>query len=101
MRITFVSPTVNLGGGTRVIVVYAKALERRGHVVRVVSPPPGLVPFRRKVKSFLKGNGWPGDPRPPVPHLVGSGLGHHVLERNGPVTDDHCPGVDVVIATWW
>jgi glycosyltransferase involved in cell wall biosynthesis len=101
MRITFVSPTVDLGGGTRVIVAHAKALERRGHVVRIVSLPPRLVPFRRKVKSFLKGNGWPGDPGPPVSHLDGSGLDHHVLERNRPVTDDDVPGADVVIATWW
>src|SRR3989442_15817387 len=99
MRITFVSPIVNRGGGPRVIVVYAKALERRGRVVRIVSPPPRSVPFRRKVESFLKGNGWPGDPRPSVSHLDGSGLDHHVLERNRPVTDDDVPGADVVIAT--
>jgi len=101
MRITFVSPAVNLGGGTRVIVVYAKALARMGHAVRVVSPPPGAVPFRRKVKSFLKGNGWPADPLALRSHLDGGGLDHHVLDRWRPVADDDVPDADVVIATWW
>ena len=31
MRITFISPTVNMGGGTRVVVIYAERLMRMGH----------------------------------------------------------------------
>ena len=101
MRITFVSPTVNMAGGIRVVVVYAKALAGGGHVVRLVSPPPKGVPLRRKVKSFFSGHGWPGDPPPPISYLDGSGVDHHVLDRWRPVTDGDVPDADVVIATWW
>jgi glycosyltransferase involved in cell wall biosynthesis len=101
MRITFVSPTVNLGGGTRVIAIYADALARKGHIVRIVSTPRKAVPFRRKVKSFLTGNGWLGDPPPLRSHLDGSGLDHRVMDRWRPVTDNDVPDADVVIATWW
>lgn len=101
MRITFISPTVNMGGGTKVVAIYAKALARMGHVVCLVSPPPQSVPFHRKLKSFLTGTGWPGDSPMPRSHLDGSGLDHHVLDRWRPVTDDDVPEADVVIATWW
>jgi len=101
MRVTFVLPTVGMSGGIRVVAIYAKALAARGHEVTLVSPPPRAVPFRRKVKSFLKRKGWPGDPPPPASHLDGSGLDHHVLDRCRPVTDDDVPDADVVIATWW
>lgn len=101
MKITFVLPTANLSGGFKVVVIYATALARMGHLVRLVSPPPRAVPFRRKFKSFLSGNGWPEDPPPPRSHLDGSGLHHRVLDRWRPVTDDDVPDADIVIATWW
>lgn len=100
MRITFVLPTVNLSGGIRVAAIHAKALARRGHTVRVVSPPPDVPSRRRKLKSWLNGNGWPSQ-KQPQSHLDGSGLDHHVLDRWRPVTDADVPDADVVIATWW
>jgi glycosyltransferase involved in cell wall biosynthesis len=101
MRVTFVAPMVNMGGGIRVIVVYAKALAARGHVVRLVSQPPKGAPLSRKVKSLFSGHGWPGDPPPPISYLDGSGLDHRVLDRCRPVTDEDVPDADAVIATWW
>lgn len=101
MRITFISPTVNMGGGTRVIVIYAQQLMRMGHDVQIISPPPKLVSSTRKLKSWLKGMGWPNNPSRPTSHLDGSGLNHHVLDRWRPVTDEDVPDADVVIATWW
>ena len=90
-----------MSGGTRVMAIYAKMLASMGHAVRIVSPPPPPVPFRRKLKSLLTGNGWPGDPPLPISYLDGSGIDHHVLDKWRPVTDDDLPGADVVIATWW
>jgi glycosyltransferase involved in cell wall biosynthesis len=101
MEITFISPTVNMGGGTRVVVIHAKALAQMGHVVRLVSPPPRAFLLRRKLHSFLTGNGWPGDSAAPRSHVDGSGLDHRVLDRWRPVTDDDVPDADIVIATWW
>lgn len=101
MRITFVSPTVDMSGGTKVMVIYARQLMRMGHVVRIISPPPQEIPPTRKFKSWLKGNGWPGRPPSPMSHLDGSGVDHHVLDRWRPVNDGDVPDGDVVIATWW
>src|SRR6476661_5826668 len=101
MRITFISPTVNMGGGTRVVVIYAERLMRMGHTVRIVSPPPRPISSVRKLKSWLMGNGWPGDPPPPMSYLEGTAVKHQVLDRSRPVSDDDVPDGDAVIATWW
>jgi glycosyltransferase involved in cell wall biosynthesis len=101
MRIMFISPVVNMSGGIRVMVTYAQRLMQRGHTVRIISPPPRTPPFSRKIKEWLKGNGWPSDPQPPKSHLDGSRVEHQVLDRWRAVTDDDVPDGDVVIATWW
>jgi glycosyltransferase involved in cell wall biosynthesis len=101
MRITFVSPIVNLGGGTRVMAIHAAALARMGHAVQVVSPPPRRLPLRRRVKALLQGKGWPRNVTRPASHLDGLALEHRVLERWRPVVDADVPDADVVVATWW
>ncbi len=101
MRITFISPTVNLSGGVNVMVIYARALKQMGHTVCVVSPPPPEIPLRRKRKSALIGNGWPIRSVTPQSHLDGSGLDHIVLDRWRPVSDADVPDAEIVIATWW
>jgi glycosyltransferase involved in cell wall biosynthesis len=90
-----------MSGGIRVVAIYAKALASQGHEVMLVSPPPQAVPFHRKLKSFLSGNGWPDDAPGPKSHLDRSGLDYRVLDRWRPVTDDDVPDADIVIATWW
>ena len=100
MRITFISPTVNMSGGVRVMAIYARALMKMGHDVCIVSPPPASSPPMRKLKSWLRGNGWPEDATGRS-HLDGSELDHRILDRWRPITDDDVPDGDVVIATWW
>jgi glycosyltransferase involved in cell wall biosynthesis len=100
MRITFVLPTVNLSGGIRVAAIYAQELAQRGHTVRLISRPPRAASKADKIKSVLKGKGWPV-PRPNVSHLDGAGLDHRVIERSRPIIDSDVPDGDVVIATWW
>jgi glycosyltransferase involved in cell wall biosynthesis len=100
MRITFISPT-NLSGGVRVVAIYAQALAQMGHEVCVVSPAPGMTPWRQKLKSWLKGNGWPDDPELQKSHLANLELDHRILDCWRPVIDNDVPDGDVVIATWW
>lgn len=100
MRITFILPVVSMGGGIKVVGIYAKALADKGHKVVLISPPLPDMPLRRKIKSFITGHGWP-DHRQPGSHLDGLGLDHRLLDRWRPVTDADVPDADVVIATWW
>src|SRR5215468_5208918 len=100
MRINFVLPDAGMSGGTRVIAIYARALAQMGHEVRVVSLPLPTIPYREKLKSWLKGNGWPRD-FAQQSHFDGVEVDHHVLDHWRPISDDDVPDGDVVIATWW
>src|SRR5207247_7481076 len=55
MRITFVLPTANLSGGTRVVAVYAAELMRRGHRVCVVSLPAPRPTLMALVRALVGG----------------------------------------------
>jgi glycosyltransferase involved in cell wall biosynthesis len=101
MRITFVLPTATMGGGNRVVAIYARELARRGHQVSLVSIPPKPEPLRRKLSSWLKGSGWSADQRRLRSHLDDEQLDHKVLQSWRPVTNNDVPEADVVIATWW
>src|SRR5690242_6780874 len=99
MRITFVTPPLGLGGGTRVVVIYAQHLMRMGHAVRIVAPPPARVPLKQKVKAWLNGDVRLGNSS--ESYIDGSGVDHHILGRPRAVIDADVPDADVVIATWW
>jgi glycosyltransferase involved in cell wall biosynthesis len=101
MRITFVLPVVDMGGGTRVVVIYARALKSMGHIVRLISTPPDTYPFSQKLRSWVTGKGWPGKPPAPRSHLDGSGLEHKVIDSARPITTDDVWDADIAIATWW
>jgi glycosyltransferase involved in cell wall biosynthesis len=101
MRVTFICPTASVGGGSRVVAIYARSLKQMGHEVCVVSPPPQLIAPTQKVKSWLKGHGWPDEKARGRSHLHGADFDHRVLDRYRPVTDEDVPDGDVVIATWW
>jgi glycosyltransferase involved in cell wall biosynthesis len=101
MRVNFVLPDANLGGGTRVISMYAERLRRRGHDVLVVSTPHKHPSFQQKLRSLCRGAGWPGRPCRQPSHLDGLAVEHRILERWRPVADRDLPDADVVIATWW
>ncbi len=100
MRVTFVLPDANLGGGTRVIAMYAKHLQRRGHQVLALSTPRKLPPFRNRIAWFLKGHGWPRS-KPGPSHFDGLDVEHRVIDRFRPICDSDLPDADVVVATWW
>ena len=94
MRITFVLPAANLGGGNRVIAMYAEHLRRRGHQILVVSTKQEVPHLLDRIKLFIKGYGWwPSDPGPS--HFDGLELEHRVINRFRPVTDSDLPDADV------
>src|SRR4051794_36564365 len=102
MRITFVLPDVNLGGGTRVLAIYADRLTRRGHKVVVVGTPMPRPTLSLRARWLLKGHGWPRYQRCTASHFDGvEGVDLRLVDRRRPITDADVPDADVVIATWW
>lgn len=113
MKITFVTAPDNLGGGNRVIAIYAQHAEALGHEVNIVLPPQRAVAKRERITEalrMLKRR----EPRSalaqlsrlrPAPHVPGflerSGCKLSVLESFRPVRNADVPDADVVIATWW
>ena len=96
MRITFIAPCLYIGGGVKVMAIYARQLTRMGHRVRIVSQPPTAVAPLTKIKAWLGR----GDSRPRARVDI-SGLDHRELDRCRPITNSDVPEADVVIATWW
>jgi glycosyltransferase involved in cell wall biosynthesis len=100
MRITFVAPFADLGGGIRVISIHADRLRRRGHEVLVVSQPRGRATLREQVRSIVRGRGLIRRPRVES-HMDHVDVPHRVMPRWQAVTDADLPDADVVIASWW
>src|SRR5439155_12320757 len=101
MRITFVLNHVNLNGGIRVIAIYAERLRQRGHDVVVVARPRPVPSLRDRVRSVVKGKGWPADPNTLPDHFDNVNVDLRVIEARRPIVDADVPDADVVIATWW
>ena len=99
MKITFILPNATLCGGVRVIAIYAEHLSKRGHEVLVVSQPYKAPSIPRRLRSLLKGNGWPNR-ECPYPFPKGY-FTHRILPQRHPVIDKDLPDADIVIATWW
>jgi len=100
VRITFVTPVADVSGGARIIHQYAKALQERGHVVCVISKPQELS-FKRRVRSFLSGQGWP--PRLAMNETFYDPACYDLrLARPfRPIDPSIAPDADIIIATWW
>ena len=103
MRITFLAPHDSLNGGVRVVALYARLLQARGHSVHIVSSPRPRPTLREHARALRYGS-WqelrerhralPG-------HLAQSGVSWHTLNRPRPIVAADVPDADVVIATWW
>lgn len=101
MRVNFVLPIVNLGGGTRVIALYAEHLRRRGHHVVAVSQPAKPIELHRQIKSLVKGRGWQRANQPDTTHFDKFDVEHRIIDSHRPIEDRDLPDADVVVATWW
>lgn len=101
MRITFVLPHAGLAGGIRVASIYAQALQDRGHTVHVVSLPRKVPSLKGKIKSLVKGKGWPSNPEREPGHFDHTNVPHKILETDRPIEARDVPDADIIIATWW
>lgn len=97
MRFTFLLPSDNLTGGTRVGAVYARELMALGHEVLLVTCAPDAPDWRERLRApFAKAL-----PDAPKGHIALSGVPHKVMARPGPIAAKDVPDADVIIATWW
>ena len=101
MRVTFVLPYAALTGGNRVLAIYAERLHRRGHKVTVLSQPRPRRRLLGKVKSLVRGRGWPKELGPEPSFFDDLAVPHHVLETERSIVDGDVPDADVVLATYW
>ena len=103
MRITFLLPSLDVGGGIRVASIHARALQRRGHHVVVVVPPPAPRGLGGRVRALFD----PDAPsraaafNRPRSHFDGSGVELRFAARPGRIDTRDVPDADVVVATWW
>ena len=100
MKITFILPTVSIGGGVRVVAIYANELSMMGHEVLLVSPPPKELSFKEKIKHLIRKKSWPSK-QSTKSHIDNTDVVHNVLDVWRPVIDSDVPDADVIIATWW
>jgi len=102
VRFTFLLPSDNLSGGTRVVAVYARQLADLGHDVLVVTCAPDPRPRRERLLQRLMNWGRPlADAVPAQGHVALSGVPHKVMDRLGPIGSDDVPDADFIVATWW
>lgn len=101
MKITFILPTFDLSGGTRVASLHAAMLGDRGHDVELISLPQKKATLRQKLRALKNGN---------ISQLISHGtlsclddldVNHRVLDTHRAITNDDVPDADVIIATWW
>ena len=97
MKITFISPSLNQGGGTKVILIHAKELVELGHDVTIVSQGKYGQSFVDRLRSLKRGEGWQRFPKIRTPN----GVTHIEIDSIRPVVAGDVPDSDVVIATWW
>ncbi|HET6582596.1 MAG TPA: glycosyltransferase, partial [Nannocystaceae bacterium] len=99
MRVTFVLPEVNLGGGIRVVLSHSERLARRGHRVTVVAGPNDRRSMLRRVKDVIRRRAPFRLPR--ARHFeTPKGVDLRIVEH-APIIDADVPDADVVVATWW
>ncbi|MEG4266171.1 glycosyltransferase family 4 protein [Microcoleus sp. Pol12A4] len=101
MKITFVLPTLGLAGGMRVLSIYTKLLQKRGHKILIVSTPPRQPTWLQQLRSLLRGRGWESAPKKEPSHFDKVDVESRVLETNRPITDLDVPDADIIMATWW
>ena len=101
MKITFLLPGLCLAGGMRVIALYGKNLQLRGHDVSVVSKPSLPTSWRSSFKSLVQGKGWLKRQKPNSAFFDAAGIPVKVLKPSGPITDDDMPDADVIVVCFW
>ena len=103
MRITFLLPQLDLGGGNRVVSIHAQGLADRGHEVIVVVPPPKPT----RLISRIKSGKWWTEESPSIEgmkaesHFAHLSVEVRLARQPGIILAHDVPDADLVIATWW
>jgi len=97
MRITFLSPPLNLSGGIKVILLHAGELARLGHSVTIISHGQQSRSLAERLRSIKNGRGLIFRPKIRAP----SGVAHIEIEPARSITCRDVPDSDAVVATWW
>lgn len=90
-----------MGGGTKVLHIYADMLTRLGHDVLVVSVPESKPTIYEQVKHLLKHFRFKKDDNPTLSFFDDSIAKHKIIDQYRPIEDDDVPDADIIIATWW
>ncbi len=90
-----------MGGGQRVVSIYARELERIGHDVQIVCSRPRRITLKKKIKSFIYGRGWPKPPRAICSHFESYGAKYLLVDHDSGIRECDVPDADVVVATFW
>jgi glycosyltransferase involved in cell wall biosynthesis len=109
MRVCFLAPTLNKGGGTRVLAIYSRQLAAMGHKVCIVSQD---VSAAHSLKDRLRSMARIGVRNhfryerssfgPNVSFFENDPLIEHVVIKGGRIPNSKdVPDGDCVIATWW
>jgi len=101
MKITFILASANIGGGTKVIAMYAKLLIERGHQVTLVSAGKRGVGVKQRIKYFLLGNKINLDGYFSLEYFDFLNIPIKVVETYRPIVNEDLPDADVVISTFW
>ncbi len=101
MKITFVLPTLSLTGGMRVLSIYTKLLQKRGHKILIVSTPLQQPTLIQQLRSLFRGRGWQPARKKELSHFDQVDVERRILETDRPITDGDVPDADIIMATWW
>lgn len=102
LRVNFILPHAGLAGGIKVVAIYARILQERGHDVTVVSTPRRSASLVDQAKAVVM--------RRPIPernqshgpsHMDGLAVDWRIIDIHRPIVDADVPDGDIVIATWW
>jgi glycosyltransferase involved in cell wall biosynthesis len=98
MKITFVSPQINLSGGSRVISIYAQLLQDSGHEVTVIAAGKTKKSIKRRIIDTIKRV---ETKKADDTHFRNAGYRLIIVRNKDSVPEKYVPDADVIIATWW
>ncbi|WP_291551523.1 glycosyltransferase family 4 protein [Comamonas sp. SCN 65-56] len=101
LRITFLLPVLGWSGGNRVVAIYAQWLAEQGHTVVLVSRSATAPTLFRRMKSLMRGRGWPRHHPVPASYMDDLNVEHRVVPMGRRLTPDDVPSADVLVCTWW
>src|SRR5687768_12385890 len=101
MKITLFVGRPDLGGGARVISIYAERLARRGHDVTVIARPLRKLTLKERLRLAIKGGERPAETVYSPSYFDNKNFRFQLLDSYRPATAADVPDADVVIATWW